>query len=71
MSLITNAFIWSSAGPRERAMMVRNHANAPRPVPRANLCNLFNLTEDGLTKILNGDDWRPEHEPPSVNYIEG
>lgn len=47
---------WASGTPRERAEMVR------RTGSRVNLCTLFNLTEDGLNKIMNGHDWKPEFE---------
>ena len=48
-----NRFIWASAGPKERADMVRAHHD----LSLENLCELFHLTEEGVGAILNGSNW--------------
>lgn len=53
-----NFWSWATGTPSERARMVRGHLTA---CSRADLCSLFCLTEVGLHKILDGDDWRPEY----------
>lgn len=58
MPLTQAAWTWNNGTPRERGEMVRQHISAPRE----NLLSLFQLTPDGLDKILSGDDWRPEYE---------
>lgn len=49
-------------------MWVRDHLAICRHSTDA-LCNLFNLTKDGAERILQGDDWKPSYERPSVNYV--
>lgn len=46
---------WVTGTPRERADMIRSHWR----FGREKLCDLFNLTDEGLTAILDGDDWTP------------
>lgn len=50
-------FTWITMGPKERADWVREH----RKFSIADLCKVFNLTEDGAIAVLKGDDWRPEY----------
>lgn len=70
MSLLgRNAWNWATGSPEERGEMVRRHVGGTRPLPRENLKLLFDLTDEGLDKIMNGDCWRPEYEAPAVNYI--
>lgn len=71
MSLTTSAWRWATSSPQERAEMIRRHAGGTRPLPVANLCELFDLTEFGLMRVMAGEDWKPEFERPAVNYIEG
>lgn len=40
--------------------MVRVHIGRPR-LSQDDLCHLFALTPQGLSRIENGDDWRPEY----------
>lgn len=58
MPLTQAAWNWNQGTPHERAEMVRRH----RSVARANLLELFQLTEEGLDRIMSGADWRPEYE---------
>lgn len=60
---------WATASPRERAAMVRGHARGSRPLSFDQLCELFDLTKNGLDAILAGNDWRPEYERPAINYV--
>lgn len=53
---------WVDGTPRERANMVRAHHRPALMVPFDQLCELFNLTTNGLHKILDGDDWRPQYQ---------
>ena len=52
---------WETATPSDRAIWVRDSMRHCRQDLRA-LCDLFQLTEDGAVRILNGDIWRPEYE---------
>ena len=62
---------WSTGTWHERANMVRRHAMGNKSLPFDRLRKLFMLNENGLDSILRGDDWHPEYEEDSVNYIEG
>jgi hypothetical protein len=58
---MTQAWTWAAASPAERGLWVRNHL--PHCLGNLDkLCALFNLTEDGCKRILNGEDWQPEFE---------
>lgn len=52
---------WASGNPQERANMVRQHYKIPG-LTAENLCDLFNLTTNGLVEIIRGHDWRSEYE---------
>lgn len=52
---------WKDATPRERGIWVRQSLRDCLS-NRDKLRELFNLTEDGVDKILNGSDWYPEFE---------
>jgi hypothetical protein len=41
--------------------MVRQHYKIPG-LTAENLCDLFNLTTNGLVEIIRGHDWRSEYE---------
>jgi hypothetical protein len=59
---------WETGSAHERGVMVRQHVTALRANIRS-LGDLFLLTDNGVEKILQGDDWRPEYDRPSINYI--
>lgn len=66
-----DSWSWNTGTPRERAMMVRDHHIRGTCLGNKQILgDLFNLTEDGVEKILNGADWHPDHERPSINYVE-
>jgi hypothetical protein len=48
---------WESGTWHERGVMVRSHRH-PR-LTEDRLCGLFNLTKEGLRRIMGGKDWRP------------
>lgn len=56
---MSRAWTWMTAGPQERAEMVRSHQQ--RLGPHATM-KLFNLSEEGERMIRNGDIWRPYYE---------
>ena len=59
---------WNTAPPVERGWWVRENCRYAGG-DLARLCDLFNLTEDGAKRILNGDIWRPEYERPAENRL--
>ncbi|HTF76597.1 MAG TPA: hypothetical protein VK620_20090 [Bradyrhizobium sp.] len=52
---------WAEWSPRERGHWVRCHKPWLRG-DRDAIRELFNLTERGVTAILNGDDWHPDYD---------
>lgn len=58
---ISQPWAWATGNPPERADMVRQHYRIPG-LTAENLCDLFNLTINGLVEIIRGHDWRPEYE---------
>ncbi len=58
---------WDNAGPCDRADWVRLHMPFCH-YSMFDLCNLFHLTWEGATAILNGDDWRQSHERQQSRY---
>lgn len=48
---------WEGASPKERGDWVRKSFRDVK-YDRAKLGELFNLTKDGVEKILNGADWQ-------------
>lgn len=56
------SWTWETGTANERAHMIRNHADGARPLSREALKELFRLSDEGLTAILNGDLWRPEYQ---------
>lgn len=58
---MSRAWTWATGTPRERAEMVRGtmkHIHFSNEKAK----ELFNLSDGGLAKILDGGDWRPEYE---------
>lgn len=55
------AWTWVKATPRERAEFVRQHRH-DSSFTQDKLCELFDLTHDGLRQIMNGADWRPDYK---------
>jgi hypothetical protein len=52
---------WKEANPHQRGECVRT--TAPHCFDsQTHLMKLFNLTANGLQKIMAGDQWRPEYE---------
>lgn len=52
---------WDNATYAERGQMIRDHL-WPCKGDVAELCSLFQLTEAGCKRILDGDHWRPEYD---------
>ena len=52
------SFSWDEATPFERGEWIRRYARGGRS---GNLLQLFQLSNDGLKRILNGDTWRAEY----------
>lgn len=57
----TRYWTWDTATPHERACFVRE--NRRLGIMDWDLCELFNLTREGLSEIARGKDWRPDHTP--------
>lgn len=67
MGEMMNRFEWWSGSPRERADMIRRHYGG---LSSEKVCDLFELTPEGLDTIARGADWSPEFERPAINYLE-
>ena len=64
-----HGWTWATASARERGIWVRaSFRGCLHGIPA--LCDLFELTESGARKILDGDEWRPEYQRSSVNVLE-
>jgi len=53
---------WATASWQERGDFVRQHFRMPRPLSHDQARDLFNLTEEGLMAIINGDTWKPDYD---------
>lgn len=53
-----NEWSWERGSNEERGQMVRQHTNSG--LSDDQLCDLFNLTKEGLNIIRNGGRWRVE-----------
>lgn len=56
---------WNNWNPRARAQMVRAHLDCHRLTENM-VCELFQLTQEGLLAIRRGGDWHPAFQYPPL-----